>query len=247
MKRISAFIAACAVMAGALASCASGGQGSVSSETKPARESKAPLDQALIGTWKGDAAGYRFQDDRKVSLLMDLSSSLHFNSDGSFVLAGETYSKDLVSFDGSLIKATFIYEPAEGEEVDESLLEPVDVIELSRKGEPDKSTFDGLYDVVGGEYISMIAQNLAIAPEKLSLEAEIDGENLNITAVDYCDYEVSDGLLEMFSENMQFVDENATSVKYRYEISGDELKLTYLGETEEGAADAPVEVLKKAD
>ncbi len=246
MKRISAFIAACALVAGALVSCSSGGQSSVS-EAKSVRVSKAPLDQALIGTWKGDAAGYRFQDDRKVSLLMDLSSSLHFNKDGSFVLSGETYGKDLVSFDGSLLKATFVYEPGDGEQVDEEMLEPVDVIELSRKGEADKENLDGLYEVVGGEYVSMIAANLAIDPDKLTLEAEIDGEKLNITAVDYCDYEVTDGLLEMFSENMQFVDENATSVKYNYEINGDELKLTYLGETGDAGSEAPVEVLRKAE
>ncbi len=240
MKRISAFIAAFAVMAGALTSCGSG-----STEGKK-RVSKAPLDQALIGTWKGDVAGYRFQDNRKVSLLMDFSSSMHINSDGSFTLSGEEYSKDLLSFDGSVLKATFVYQPEEGEEVEPEMLEPVDVIELTRKGEADSSTFDGEYDVTGGEYVNIIAGNLAIEPENLTLEAEIEGENLYFTAVDYCDYETKKGKLEMFSENMQFVDDKATSIKYSYEINGDELKLTYLGDTGEGT-EAPVETLKRAD
>lgn len=245
MKRISAVIATFAVMAGSLVSCSSGGQSGSSDVSK--RISQAPLDQALIGTWKGDVAGYRFQDDRKVSLLMDFTSSLHFNNDGSYTVAGEKYSKDLVSYDGSLLKATFIYEPEEGEEVEADLLEPVNVIELKRKDHKvDMDTYDGEYDVIGGEYISMIAKNLSAEPEDFILEAEIDGENLSFTVVDYCDYEVKDGLLEMFSENMHYVDENATSIQYRYEISGDTLTLTYLGSVE-GGGEAPVETLKRAD
>jgi len=241
MKRISAFIAACAVMAGSLASCAAGG----TAEGKK-RVSKAPLDQALIGTWKGELTGYRFQDNRKVSLIMDFSSSMHFNSDGTFTFSGETYGKDDLSFDGSILKASFVYEPEEGEEVSDDMLEPVDILMLERKGEADSSTFDGVYDVIGGEYVGLIAGNLAIAPENLFLEAEIDGENLYFTAVDYCDYETKKGKLEMFSDNMHFVDEKATSVKYEYAINGDELKLTYLGKTEDGT-EAPVETLKRAD
>ena len=40
----------------------------------------------------------------------------------------------------------------------------------------------------------------------------------------------------MFSENMNYVDETATSVKYSYKIDGDTLTLTYIGDSTDTSA-----------
>ena len=40
----------------------------------------------------------------------------------------------------------------------------------------------------------------------------------------------------MFSENMNYVDETATSVKYSYKIDGDTLTLTYIDDSTDTSA-----------
>ena len=78
-----------------------------------------------------------------------------------------------------------------------------------------------------GTYKKAIASNFGLSPEQTNVEVDVRGEEFDITVVNYCLYETNDGKLELFSENMDYVDENANSVFYEYSIEGDTLTMTY--------------------
>lgn len=194
---------------------------------KKVRVSSSPIDPEIIGTWENELCIYRFQEDRQVSLPMDFSQSAHFEPDGSFVMDETVVGTDEIEFDGAELTVRHVYE--ELEEDNELLL-----LNMKRKdGETDKNSYDGVYDVLDGSYLDMISYNMGISKDRIKLEAEIDGDSLFFTVVDYCYYETLGDSLELFSEDMNYVDENANAVKYKYEIDGDSLTLTYEGEEPE--------------
>lgn len=185
------------------------------------RVSSSPIDPQIIGSWSDGTNGYIFKEDRHVSLPMDLSESAHFNSDGTFTAEGIDIGKDGIEFDGSELNITYTQD--EDGEFDQTV-----ILDMKRKDAANKDSFDGVYDIESGAYAEMICENLCIPLDKADLEASIDGGKFKITVNDYCWYETLDGdSLELFSENMQYVDENASSVKYTYKIDGDTLSLTY--------------------
>ena len=252
MRKITAVMTVCAVLAGTLSSCSAAQNSSQPASRR--RVSTAPLDQELIGTWMGEFTGYRFQDDRKISLVMDFSSFLHFDSSKHLYLSDDIVPDDSISYNGTELNVIIHDDGSSNsdggtEEESSGAGGDVELLALRRKGEAVKETYNGEYDLVGGDYINIIADSLFIDPSKLDLDVKIDGEKFIFTAVDYCDYEVSEGQLDMFSENMAFIDQNADSVSYKYEIAGDELTLTYMGDVagDEDDSEPHREVLKRAD
>ena len=232
MKRFLAAVFAGAMALTALTGCEDIFNPPVEEESssRVERVSSSVIDPAIIGTWKNDVSGYIFGENRKVSLPMDFTASAHFNKDGSFTAEGVDISKDEVEFDGTNLKVAHDFG---GDEESSESEEDTVLLDMTRKGSADKSSFDGTYKLSGGSYLEMIADNLGIDYDKIDVEAEIDGENFRITVVDYCLYETLGDSLELFSENMQYVDENANALKYTYKIDGDTLTLTYAtGETE---------------
>ena len=227
MNKICGIAAAFVLAVTCCVSCSNAAP-SEESSSRMSRISSAPIDTAILGTWSGDVTGYRFQEDRKVSLIMDFSDSVHFDKDGKPVSEGIEYADGDLSFDGKTIKLTHKYE-----EFDEVL----DIMTLERTGAEDKSTMDGEYNFVSGAYLKYIAEGLGTEAEKINVTADVEGEKLSITVVDYCNFETrNNDTLEMFSENMNYVDETATSVKYSYKIDGDTLTLTYIDDSTDTSA-----------
>ncbi len=223
MKKIFALISAASLLC--LCGC-SGNTSTTDSDSSAsdsgnhvARVSVNPIDENIYGTWSNGENGYTFQEDRFVSLPMDITPSLSFTDDGSLMMNETEIPKDMIEFDGTVLKPVYATE-----EFDDT----VDVVILERKGEPDSSTYDGTYTMTGGRYFELIANYLGCETDKVNIEAYIDGPNFKINVVNFCQYETNDGVLEMFSENFGLIDENASSVKYTYEIDGDTLNLTYI-------------------
>ena len=233
MKKIIAALLACTCIITGLCSCAAETAPESESSSRMSRISTAPLDPAIIGSWYSEMSGYRFQEDRKVSLIMDMSDSVHFTKNGAFMQNVELVDGD-VKVDGDKISISHKYD-----EFDEVL----DIMTLERISGKSGET-DGTYKMVSGSYIKLIAGQLGMLPEEVTIEAAVEGEKFNITVVDYCDYEASKGVLEMFSAKMEYVDKTATSVKYTYEIDGDTLSLTYTGKSAE-SGDKMTEVLTR--
>ena len=227
MRKILSALLICGVLSGCFCGCTlsetNTTQESEISESseRAVRVSNAPLDEALIGTWQNGTSSFRFQKNRKVSLIIDFSSILYFKDDKSLVTAGTEFPADETSFDGKTLSVQHLYEESE-EATDYMTLERTD-------NNTDKDNIDGEYKFLSGSYIGIVAGNLSIPEDKLELMATVKDGKFTITASDYCDYEVNSGLLEMFSENMNYVDNDATSVKYSYEVQGDTLLLTYEG------------------
>lgn len=216
MKKMIAALLACTCIIPCFCSCAAETAPESESSSKMSRISTAPLDTEIIGTWFADKSGYRFQEDRKVSLIMDVSDSVHFTKNGAFMQNVELVDGD-VSINGDKISISHEYD-----EFDEVL----DIMTLERISGKSGET-DGTYKIISGSYIKLIAGQLGMLPEEVTLEAAVEGEKFTVTVVDYCDYEASKGTLEMFSVNMEYIDQNATSVKYTYKVDGDKLSLTY--------------------
>lgn len=223
MKKIAMALTVC-VFAAMSAGCSREPAVKESSE-KQVRISSSPIDPEIIGTWENEQSAYRFQEDRQVSLPMDFSWSAHFESDGSFIMDDIVVGTDEIEYDGTELTVRHVYE--ELEENNELLL-----LNMKRKdGAADKNSYDGVYDLLDGSFFEMFAYNFGMDKDKINIEAVIDGESFFITIVDYCYYETLGDSLELFSENMDYVDENASAVKYKYQIDGDTLTLTY-GEEE---------------
>ena len=73
MKKFTAVIAALMTALCCLTSCSGNNNSSLSEESSSTRErqkrvSSAKIDENILGTWRNDFQGYRFQEDRNVSL-----------------------------------------------------------------------------------------------------------------------------------------------------------------------------------
>ena len=219
MKRILA--AGAAALSSLLLLTGCGGassQEAAESSSRQERVSTNPLDQALIGDWLSGTNGFRFGEDRKVALLVDATSMLYFK-DGELVLVEDDKDVNPVEFDGKSLKVTY---------TEKGMDEPISIIEMERLDQGKPGELDGEYSVTGGAFFKVFTNTFSISEENADIEAVIDGESFNMTVKDYCSYEISGGnTLEMFSPDMEYVDETATSVKYTYSISGDTLTLTY--------------------
>jgi len=77
-------------------------------------------------------------------------------------------------------------------------------------------------------YFNVFLSNFSISEENADIDAIVEGETVKLIINDYCSYETLSGnSLEMFSPDMDYVDDTATAVKYTYKVEGDTLTLTY--------------------
>jgi hypothetical protein len=150
---------------------------------------------------------------------MDFSDTIHFTNDGKLIANEQEISGDMLTMENNTITAK-----AESEGLDE----PAIILSLERTdGKNISDGLDGTYSMTDGAYKEVIASNFGLKPEQANIEVNVQGEKFDVTVIDYCLYETNDGKLELFSENMDYVDENANSVFYEYSIEGDTLTMTY--------------------
>ena len=232
MKKLLILSAACLLLTG----CSS--PASSSSEVpENTRVSVTPIDENIIGSWTNGMSGYRFHDDRKVSLLMDYSGTISFGSDGSLIAGDVTIPAGNVSYDGVNYSAM---------QTDEDEITEVLTMTRTDKSTADTSDISGQYYFRGGALASTIVQPFGIAPEQAIIIADIDtaADTFQITLMDYCEFETNDGVLELFSPNFSYIDENADSISYSYTIDGDTLNMVYSGteqtETYQRTEDKPI-------
>ncbi|MBR2284193.1 MAG: hypothetical protein IJ874_07225 [Ruminococcus sp.] len=245
MKRITA--AAALLLAVSLSSCSSTAESESTSSQRAKRISSSPLDENLIGTWMDENHGYRFQDDRKVSLIADMSDTLHF-SGNSVYFVSELDSVTDIEYDGTTLSIMFRYTDEVAQEYGISDNSSFELVTLERRDDPDPDSFDGEYSFTGGAYFENIAYTFGLEAEAMTASAVIDGESFIVTVEDYSDYEILGNFIEMFSEELEYVDETATAVRYTYSISddGNTLTLTYdTGSTGEQTEAAAVETLRR--
>ena len=217
MKKLLILSAACLFLTG----CSSSADSS-SSVPENTRVSVTPIDQNIIGSWTNGMSGYRFHDDRKVSLLMDYSGVISFGDDFSLIAGDTTVPTENTSYDGTTFSAIM---SSEGE-----------ITEMLTMTRTDESTADpndisGQYYFRSGVLAQSIVQPMGIEPEQAIIIADIDtaADTFEVTLMDYCEFETNDGLLELFSPNFHYVDENADSISYSYTIDGDTLTMVYSG------------------
>ncbi|MBQ1464577.1 MAG: hypothetical protein IIZ18_07190 [Ruminococcus sp.] len=217
MKKLLILSAACLFLTG----CSSSADSS-SSVPENTRVSVTPIDQNIIGSWTNGMSGYRFHDDRKVSLLMDYSGVISFGDDFSLIAGDTTVPTENTSYDGTTFSAVM---SSEGE-----------ITEMLTMTRTDESTADpndisGQYYFRSGVLAQSIVQPMGIEPEQAIIIADIDtaADTFEVTLMDYCEFETNDGLLELFSPNFHYVDENADSISYSYTIDGDTLTMVYSG------------------
>lgn len=221
MKKIISFLIAVSFVTG-LCSCSEKSDSKVGENSS--RISTAPLDPELIGTWMNDLNGYKFGENRKVSLVVDYSESAHFTPDGAFQTMNALIPKENVDYDGNRI---YVTNTAYSEEYSEDLTSVL--IDMVRLDENNTETFDGHYHILGGVATDVLANQLGFAPGKLYFEADIEGEKLTIYMVDCFDYEIVDGKIDIFSDLLNYIDESATALSYDYTIDNDTLNMTLQG------------------
>lgn len=213
MKKFLCVLVSVFCLTGGLCSCS---DGDGSSPSVSIRVSTAPLDENLLGEWYNGAAGYRFGENRKISLIYNFSGRGHFTADGCLQTANALIPAENVSYDGKKIYAT---NDAYNEEVGEVMTSVL--IDMDRVDGENPDTFDGEYTINGGIIVDVLTKELGINAEFLSFEGIVDGETLIITIADAFDYEIVDGKIEIFSNIIQ----GMTDMDYTYVIDDDTLTM----------------------
>ena len=232
MKKLLILSAACLFLTGC--SSSAGGSSSVPENT---RVSVTPIDENIIGSWTNGMSGYRFHDDRKVSLLMDYTGVISFGDDFSLNAGDISVPAENTLYDGVSYSAMMT---GEGE--------MTEILTMTRTDEStaDPNDISGQYYFRSGALAQSIVAPMGIEPEQAIIIADIDtaANTFEITLMDYCEFETNDGLLELFSPNFHYVDENADSISYTYKIDGDTLTMVYSGsdqtETYQRTEDKPI-------
>lgn len=215
MKKFLCILVSVFCFAGCLCSCSDSKE---SSESIPMRVSTAPLDEKLLGDWYNGMAGYRFGENRKISLIYNFSDRGHFTADRALQTANALIPKENVSYDGKKIYAT---NDAYNEDAGQVLTSVL--IDMDRVDGENPDTLDGEYIINGGIIVDVLTKELGIGAENLSFEGIIDGETLIITIVDAFDYEIVDEKIEIFSNIIQ----GMADMDYTYTIDGDTLTMNY--------------------
>ena len=146
-------------------------------------------DGVLIGRWEGADADIEFKENGLVSLEYDISEMMMINDDGTFMLSGDTYSQEYVSYDGTTL--TVLTKPEEGEEQTE-------LIKLVRKGDPDPVSYDGIY-YIDNDYLKERLAGVLSGDEVADLDVEMKIKNGNfiIYLEDFCEYTQNGDVLEL--------------------------------------------------
>lgn len=202
------------------------------------RVSTAPIDPEIIGTWMNELSGYRFGENRKVSLIIDFSENAHFTENGQMQTMNALIPKENMDYDG---KRVYVTNTAYNEDYQEDVTSVL--IDMERLDEPNPDSLDGYYHIYGGVATDVLAEQLGIPPEKFDFEGKVEGDKFIIYMVDCFDYETVDGKVDMFGELIAaYIKGNYEAMSYDYTIEYDSLKMTM--NDIEGAAP---EVYFKAD
>lgn len=219
MKRILSSLTALSCI---ICLCSCQGGTSDNPDTSSSRVSTAPIDPEIIGTWMNELSGYRFGENRKVSLIIDFSENAHFTENGEFQTMNALIPKENMEYDGSRIYITnTVYSETYQEDVTSVL------IDMERLDEPNPDSLDGYYHIYGGVATDVLAEQLGIPPENFNFEGEIEGEKFTIYMTDCFDYETIDGKVDIFSDLLtNYVKGNSEPLSYEYSIELDTLKMT---------------------
>lgn len=234
MKRILATVTAFMCI---ISLCSCSGDKITDSNTN-SRVSTAPIDPEIIGTWMNELSGYRFGENRKVSLIIDFSENAHFTENGQMQTMNALIPKENMDYDG---KRVYVTNTAYNEDYQEDVTSVL--IDMERLDEPNPDSLDGYYHIYGGVATDVLAEQLGIPPEKFDFEGKVEGDKFIIYMVDCFDYETVDGKVDMFGELIAaYIKGNYEAMSYDYTIEYDSLKMTM--NDIEGAAP---EVYFKAD
>lgn len=221
MKKIFAYLITAAVVCG-LSGC--GNNGSDNKKT-PDRVSTSPIDEQIIGTWMNEYIGYRFQEDRNVSLIRNCSDYAHF--DGSSLVYdyfNVTIDSENIEDNGTDIRVFYPYtDPDTGESSE------MDILLMSRI-EQSGSGFNGTYRITGGTIGDDLASVLGATPKEFDMIADVSGNDFTVTFNNFSQYETADGNLDMFGDNILVPGEDNDYVRYAYTIDGDTLTMTFDGD-----------------
>ncbi len=219
MKRILSSLTALSCI---ICLCSCQGGTSDSPDTPSSRVSTAPIDPEIIGTWMNELSGYRFGENRKVSLIIDFSENAHFTENGEFQTMNALIPKDQMEYDGERVYITNTVYSEEYQEDVTSVL-----IDMERLDEPNPDSLDGYYHIYGGVATDVLAEQLGIPPEKFNFEGEVEGDKFTIYMVDCFDYETIDGKVDMFGDLLAtYIKGNYEAMSYDYTIEFDTLKMT---------------------
>ncbi len=235
MKKILMSLAVC-LSVFCLCSCSE--KKSENPDNSSSRVSTAEIDSEIIGTWMNQVSGYRFGENRKVSLIIDFSENAHFTPEGEFQTMNALITKENISYDGSKVYITNTVYSEEYQEDVTSVL-----IDMERLDEPNPDSIDGYYHILGGVATDVLAEQLGIPPEKFYFEGKVEGEKFIIYMVDCFDYETIDGKIDMFGDLIStYIKGDSEPMSYDYTIEYDSLNMT-LNDVES----APVEVYYKVE
>lgn len=217
MKKIFAYLTTAALV------CCLSGCGNKQNTTE--RVSTAPIDEQIIGTWMNEYVGYRFQDDRNVSLIKNCSDYAHF--DGSSLVYDYfnlTIDSENIEDNGTDVRVFYPYTDPDTGEASET-----DILLMSRT-EQSNSGFDGTYRITGGAIGDDLASILGATPNEFDMVAEVSGKEFTVTFNNFSQYETVDGKIDMFGDNILVPGENNDYVRYAYTIEGDTLTMTFSGD-----------------
>ena len=252
MKRIICASFCCALLSSVCCACSSGDSSVASSGTSvpataasAASETSAVTTEGKSGYSGGDITGewiytglsgrdvltLDFEPDGIASALVDASSMIYFEEDGSLNAMGITIPAENISYDGSEIRVSMKFGKSSGDgdpEKQNKGAALTDMLVMERIGDPAPDNMDGEYSISGGTLYDTIISPImdGMGAEDAETTAVIDGDSFYLDLNRALSYTTEGEKLTIEGGDMllSVLDISYDDTLY-YTVSGDELLL----------------------
>lgn len=209
LMKIKSFFAAAAVASIAFSSCADSVE---ESSVRPYNKAE------ILGEWYSENIGgsLKFNENDKMSLLVDLSQTMTIDSGGDVHMTGmdEIFSGKS-TYDGK--KFSFCTDSENG---------MIDVLTMKRTSESSDSIF-GEYTLESGILSDRLTERFGNSEGRYSM---IIGENSMIAEIEMCSYTAENGVLDLSGSDLKFFGaEGDNNIAYDFAVQNDVLTLARNG------------------
>ncbi|MBR2284195.1 MAG: hypothetical protein IJ874_07235 [Ruminococcus sp.] len=173
--------------------------------------------EKIIGSWYSDDIGsaFCFREDGRLYLQTDISDTMTFDGQGVAHMTGSDMDySSYCSYDGSTL--SFVIE------------DTVEMLTISRRGEPDPDSAYGEYDVTGGIMLDTFSEEFGGAEGRYGV---VLSEGSFVAEVDMCSYTISENgkKMTLSGEELSVFGTGSGDTVYDISFSGDKLRLESSG------------------
>ena len=169
-------------------------------ESAPDRTVNNYEDGILVGQWRNEQTNIMtFNEDGSVDSIMDVSPFMHFTENKTLILDTNEISSDFVNYDGSTLDVSY---------PDDESGEKVQLLLLERKNKETQDSFNGIYELKGGQLFDSLSKNLNIDKSGSSLDLIINDSSCLLYINNSCSYSQDGDIIDFTGVNAPFKTQN---------------------------------------